>query len=372
MKKLLLVVIFFILGSVIVFASGTLNQDSSALTSKLQSILDDAIADSKTPGAVLLISSPKTGTIVVASGYSDEENETPMTINNNFRLASMSKSFLAVAMLKLIEQGKLNLDDKLENLLPDNIVVSRIPNGDKVTIHQLLHMRSGIPNYLSNPVYDEKVENDPNHVWVPEDGIKLVYDDEVKFAPDSSYDYSNTNYILLQAVIEHLTDEPIAKLFHKDIFNPLHMNNTYVEVQDDKSSGVFHGLTTHGYRLNDDKKLIDVTKVNDGLGLADGGTISTAQDIAKFVNGLFVSKSLLSDTSLTSMKDFQGDDHYGLGLYKDDVDGQTGWTHDGSSAGFSGEYYYFPDSDLILVLLTNLKSSDILVEVPEKVLQALK
>src|SRR5258708_14164335 len=119
--------IFSLLLLQLLFFVSLVHADNAQLTSKLQQLLDDAIADSKTPGAVLLVSSPKIGTIAVASGYADKEEETPMHVDNNFRLASMSKTFLAVAALKFVDQKKLNLDDKMADLLPENIEASKLP-----------------------------------------------------------------------------------------------------------------------------------------------------------------------------------------------------------------------------------------------------
>src|SRR5579864_2411118 len=101
-----------------------------AQTDDLQNLLNNEIEQYKTPGVVLLISSPQKETVSVAAGYSNLKNKTPMTINNNFRIASMSKTFLAVVVLKLSEEGKFNLDDNIADYLPDSIEVDRIPNGD--------------------------------------------------------------------------------------------------------------------------------------------------------------------------------------------------------------------------------------------------
>lgn len=344
--------------------------DKAQLTAKLQAILDDAIHDSDTPGAVLLVSSPEVGNIIVASGYANLAKKTPMQIDNNFRIASMSKTFLAVTAMKLIADGKLNLDDKAADYLPDDIDVSQIPNGEDVTIRQLLQMRSGIPNYLEYNAYSDKVENEPDHNWIPLDGIKLVYGDDANFVAGKSYEYSNTNYILLQAIIEKMTGKPIAVQFRKDIFSPLDLKHTYVEMQENRTGG-FHGLMTNGYELQN-KKVINVTTVNDGLGLADGGIISTVQDVATFVQALLQTKSLLPSDKLSEMQKTFGEEHYGLGIYQETVDGELAWTHSGSSAGFSGQYDYFPKLKLTIVLLTNITSSDIRDDVVEKTVKLLK
>lgn len=344
--------------------------DQQAFIPQLQKVLDTAVAGSEaTPGAVLLVSSPDLGTLAVASGVADKITDTPMRITNNFRLASMSKTYLAVVILKLSEDGLLNLDDKVADLLPDTIEVSRIPNGSKVTVRELLEMRSGIPNYLEYDAYTDKMKAEPNHRWVPQDGIEMIYDEKPNFAPGKSYEYSNTNYILLQSIIEHLTGSTLASQFTKYIFSPLHLNNTYQEIQQ-KQEGGFHGLKTHGYD-KENGKLIDVTTLNDGFGLGDGGLVSTAQDLKTFVQSLLQTKTLLSPPLLDEMLTVIGPDNYGLGIYEEEVGGEIAWTHNGASSGFLGQYYYFPQRKLTLIILTNSFASDIVDDVAAKTLKVL-
>ncbi len=341
----------------IFFISITAYAADEAIKSKLQSMLDPIVSDNSIPGAVLLVSSPKIGTVSVASGYSDKETKTPMRIDNNFRIASMSKTFLSVAILKLVELGKLNLDDKISDLLSDSLEIDRIPNGRQVTVRQLLGMRSGIPNYMEYDAYSKMVENDPDRKWSAEDCIKIIYDAEPSFKADSSYEYSNTNYSVLQYILEKVTGESYEKALRKFIFDPAGMKNTYVEVHEEREGG-FKGLHTHGYDMQG-KKVIDVTEYNDGFGLGDGGIVSTAEDMMLFVHALLETKSLLSENILHEMLQVKGEDRYGLGIYQEQAGDELAWTHNGSASGFSGQYYYLPKAKMIIILLTNIAGSGI-------------
>lgn len=333
--------------------------DQNTLPQQLQKMLNTAIASSPdTPGAVLLVSSPTIGTIAVASGIADKITQTPMRTDNNFRLASITKTFLAVTILKMAEQGEINLDDKIVDLLPETMDINRIPNGNKVTVRQLLNMRSGIPNYLEYDAYTDLMKAEPDHHWIPEDGVQMIYDEKPNFEPDKSYEYSNTNYLLLQSIIETVTGNTLSAELRKYIFEPLHLNNTYLEVQEEKPGG-FHGLKTHGYEL-DGKALVDVTTLNDGFGLGDGGIISTAQDLATFVEALLQSKTLLPQDMLKQMLTVKGPDLYGLGIYKEQVNEEWAFTHNGTSSGFVTQFYYFPERKLTLIVLTNSMETDII------------
>ncbi|HAT1822300.1 TPA: beta-lactamase family protein, partial [Legionella pneumophila] len=274
---------------------------SPSLTKQLHTILKDNLSDSLTPGAVLLISSPDIGTISVAAGFADKDNKTPMNIMDSFRLASMSKTFLAVTVLKLVADKQLNLDDNIADLLPDSIDIERIPNGDEVTVQQLLQMRSGIPNYTDYASYSDLIDTMVDKEWTPEECIKLVYDQKPNFKPGKDYEYSNTNYLLLQLIIENLTGESYAESIKEYILKPLHLKNTYIEKQEFDDD--HHYLSTHGYTL-EDGKVVDVTDYDDGFGLADGGIISTAEDINLFVQALLKDKILLSSSYLKMMLTF--------------------------------------------------------------------
>ncbi|HAU1523194.1 TPA: beta-lactamase family protein [Legionella pneumophila] len=358
-----LIYTFFIF---IVFNNCLLAFASPSLTKQLHTILKDNLSDSLTPGAVLLISSPDLGTISVAAGLADKENDISMNITDSFRLASMSKTFLAVTVLKLVADKQLNLDDHIADLLPDSIDIERIPNGDEVTVQQLLQMRSGIPNYTDYDSYSDLIDTMADKEWTPEECIKLVYDQKPNFKPGTAYEYSNTNYLLLQLIIENLTGESYAESIKKYILKPLRLKNTYIEKQEFDDD--HHYLSTHGYTL-EDGKVVDITDYDDGFGLADGGIISTAEDINIFVQALLKDKILLPPNYLTMMLTFPDD--YGFGIGREEINGEIAWSHSGASSGYQGQYYYFPDQQLTVVILTNYFGSEIIEDIASQTLSAI-
>ncbi|MDP1602362.1 MAG: serine hydrolase domain-containing protein [Legionella sp.] len=330
------------------------------IASQLQKILNDSLANSSTPGAVLLVSSPQIGTIIVVGGVADKGGDIKMNETNNFRIASMSKTFLAVTVLKLVEQGKLNLNAKIGDLLPEYININRIPNGQKVTIKELLQMRSGIPNYVKLEAYTNITTKMHVKKWTPQLLVYLVYDEKPVFEPDKSYEYSNTNYLLLQLIVEKLTGGSLASAIRQQISDPLQLKDTFVETIESNDS---NHIKTHGYALQN-KKLSDVTYFNDGFGLGDAGMISTAQDLNRFLQALLKDKTLLSTASLQQMLSVQED--YGLGIYQEKVDGERAWSHNGLTSGFQGQYYYFPNKQLSIILLTNDFDTDIIDSLVER------
>jgi len=325
-----------------------------SLQDRLQSLLNTTVAASRTPGAVLLVSSPSLGTITVAAGYADKENKTPMTIDNNFRVASISKTFLTVAILKLIEQGLLKLDDHIETLLPFTLDTSRIPNCNKASIRNLLQMRSGIPNYVKYASYLQLIKKLNGKIWVPEYCIRLVYDDKPHFSPNRSFEYSNTNFLLLQLIVEKLRGGSYANAIETEVLKPLNLQQTFVETKEWTSNH----LRTRGYAWTG-INVSDVTDLNDGLGLADAGMITTVNDLHAFLKALLQDKTLMQPDSLKNMLDMN--DEYGLGIWEERINGEKAYSHNGIASGFQGQYYYFPKERLTIILLTNYFDTDLLI-----------
>ncbi|CEK11480.1 serine hydrolase domain-containing protein [Legionella hackeliae] len=331
----------------------------------LQSIVNKTLSNSETPGAVLLVSSPELGTIIITAGVANKKTHEPMKATNNFRIASMSKTFLAATILKLIEQNKLTLNDKIAPLLAESIDLKKLPNSKDVTIRELLQMRSGIPNYVKFDTYYDLVHDMIGEKWTPQSCIKIVYNKKPSFIPDHAYEYSNTNYLLLQLIVEKITGQSFATAIRQQILNPLQLNNTFIEITE---SAPPHQLTTHGYQFVDDE-VVDVTNYNDGLGLGDSGMVSTAGDINRFIRALLNEKVILRANSLKQM--LRTKDDYGLGIYGEEINGKWAWSHNGLSSGFQGQYYYFPHEKLSIVYLTNYFDTDTIDKVVPKVVKYL-
>jgi CubicO group peptidase (beta-lactamase class C family) len=143
----------------------------------------------------------------------------PNTPDTKFRLGSITKQFTATIILQLVEQGKIKLDGKLSDYLPDY----RKDVGEKVTIHNLLTHTSGIPNYTSQPGFFENVSRNPYKV---DEFVKKYASGDLEFAPGSKFLYDNSGYFLLGAIIEHVTGKPYEQVLKENIFDPVGMKNT--------------------------------------------------------------------------------------------------------------------------------------------------
>lgn len=323
----------------------------SDLSDNLQALLEETIS-ADDPGIVLLVST-EDGEAAAAYGLANLEAGAPIETDDQFRIGSITKTFIGVLMLQLQEEDYLNLDDMLADWLDEDII-SQIPNGGEVTLRQLLNMTSGIPDYLATDAFFDAIDADPGYAWTAAETIEFIYGDDPLFAPGDGFEYSNTNYNLLQLVIEEATELSLAEALDEAIFAPLGMENSYLE-----DSGSLGANIVQSYEP-DGNEYINITMVNDGAGMADGGIISTADDMLLFAQAL-INGDLISEESMQEMMTTtpESDNEYGLGL--DVIEGPDGGQiigHSGSTGGFQSIMYSDLEYGVTVIGLTNNFDAD--------------
>ena len=199
----------------IVSQSVALAQDHAA---KIQQVLELAHKYRQFNGTALVA---ENGKVIYkgAFGMANMEWNIPNTPETKFRLGSITKQFTAVLTLQLVEQGKIKLDGKVSDYLPDY----RKDIGDKVTMHHLLTHTSGIPSYTSQPGFFENVSRNPYKVA---EFVKQYASGDLEFDPGSKYAYNNSGYFLLGAIIEQVTGKSYEQVLKENIFDPVGMKNT--------------------------------------------------------------------------------------------------------------------------------------------------
>lgn len=182
------------------------NPVSDSLALQLQNALDQSLGD--IPGASVEIISPK-GSWVGVSRVSNLQTGTEVVLENRFQIGSITKTFVATTVLQLVEEGKLSLEDNLDQWLPPE-VVSAIPNHESITVWQLLNHTSGVSDYL-NPLLG-LAQTNPTvffNDWQPNELVSFIYGQEPLFEPGESWEYSSTNYILLGMIVESVTNSTV-------------------------------------------------------------------------------------------------------------------------------------------------------------------
>lgn len=321
------------------------------LEADLQAVLEAGVKEQGIPGAVLYVQTPE-GIWIGASGFADLKSKKVMRPHDRFRIASMSKMFVATVVLQLAEAEELHLEDAIADWLPEDIS-DRLPNSDTISIRQLLNHTSGLDDYFgSDEFYEAAKETDLTYIWTATEAIQYAYHLDPLFAPGEEHYYSNTNYILLELIVEEITGNTLAQEIRDRILRPLHLKDTFTEMRE-KIPGDF----VRGYEDYQQKGIReDVTDLNWGNGLGDGGLISTASDVGRFARTLFGGNELLAPETLEEMLDFVADGEgnwYGLGVSSWESEWGQVLGHDGGANGFASTTWYVVDEEITIVVLTN-------------------
>lgn len=278
-------------------------------------------------------------------GYADLENKTPATAESSYRLASITKTMTAVAILQLMEKGKLKLDDEVQKYVP-YFPRKRWP----VTVRYLLGHLAGISHYRSYEELHIKTHKDTREALAIFSGFELIS------KPGTEFHYSSYGYNLLGAVIEGAARMPYGKYMRRNIWGPLNMKNTCMDSPDDI---IPHRV--RGYRIVEGK-LKNSEFIDMSSRFAAGGTRSTVLDLLKFIRGIKEGKLLKPETvdimwtPMATTKGYYTD--YGMGWSLRPRDGHFLVYHSGAQAETRTLLVYLPRQDLIVSFGCNLEGAN--------------
>lgn len=308
------------------------------------------------PGVSVAVYTEKEGWWAGAQGYANLEQKIPMDNCHLQYLQSVSKSFMAVAILQLKEKGKIDLDAPMTKYLPEKYS-HYITDAGKVTVRMLLNHTSGVPEYNENPAFVSEVIQHPLDNFTATDCLKSIAGKPLQSTPGTKYKYINTNYLLLSLIGDAITGNH-AEYIKKNIFVPLGLTNTY------------YG-TDHGYLkgLNMPESYWDV--FNNGVPVnvtgfqqmtvvsskGDDGIVCTTTDAIKYLKGLMEGKLLQPESQkllLDFVKDENGRKRYGMGLIHFDVNGIEAYGHGGGGVGAGCGLMYFPSYKTYVFFSTNI------------------
>lgn len=198
----------------------------SSLTGQLQATVDQAVSDYNIAGAMALVRAPD-GTIWTGqAGWADREAGTAFNRSTKCGIGSTTKTFTSTIILQLVQEGRLNLAATVEDVLPGLLPFM----GGRVTLEDLLLMKSGLGHFENQPGFVAQMEADPSYKWPPRELVRFC--DNIVFEPGDHYDYNNINYIILGLVIELLDGRSYTESLQARLLNPLGMKNTGLMVDD--------------------------------------------------------------------------------------------------------------------------------------------
>jgi D-alanyl-D-alanine carboxypeptidase len=264
------------------------------------------LSDTQTSGAVVYVKSPN-GNWSESFGSAQRGTSTPIPTDANFRVGSVTKTWTATVILQLVQEGKLSLSDTVGKYIPN------VPNGNTITIEQLLGMRSGLFNYTRDLGFNQKIDAQRGKLWTTSELLDIAYSHQVDFDPGTSFGYSNTNTVLLGMLIEQLTGMSAADAIKARLFTPLGLTQTYLPPQTNTS---IPAPFAHGYlwgtnaetanspalspalqaaAKNGTLQPTDVTDASASWGWTAGSGLSVARKLAMFVKAMVGGNYLNTD-----------------------------------------------------------------------------
>ena len=295
-------------------------------------------------GSVLVA---ENGQVIYKKGFglANMEWNIPNESDTKFRLGSITKQFTATLILQLVEQGKIKLDGKLSDYLDDY----RKDTGSKVTIHNLLSHTSGIPNYTAQPGFFEGVSRNPYAVNA---FVKKYASGDLEFEPGSRFNYSNSGYFLLGAIIEKVTGKPYEQVLKENIFEPLGMKNSgydhYDAIISKRASGYIR--TPRGYQT---APYLDMS-----IPYAAGSLYSTVEDLFLWDQALYGDKILSAKSKELMFTPNLSEYGYGFAIRKASLGPDKKIvvpivSHDGGINGFNTSIVRLVGTKRLIVLLDN-------------------
>jgi len=319
----------------------------TAVQKEMARQIDQLCAARNFNGSILVVHN---GRIILDKGYgfANLEDKTANEPDTVFRIGSITKQFTAAAILLLEERGALSVDDPISRHIPD------YPNGDRITIHNLLTHTSGISEYL---LY---VDQSGDHSYTPAELIDLFKDEPLSFNPGEKFTYSNSNYILLGYIIEQVARMTYEEFMEENIFNPLGMDHTgYGSNEPSPGKAV-------GYENMQEGR--ESPYINMSIPYAAGGLESTTRDLYTWLDALN-GTTLLTRESLDRMfTPYLG--NYGYG-WVFDLFSRNEMSHTGRINGFSTYIYRDTERNNAIIILSNKALASMSV-LGEKILPILK
>ena len=279
-------------------------------------------------------------------GLANVELKAPALAESVYEVASITKQFTAVAILLLVQDKKLTLDDTLGHLLPGGPEF-----WNRITVRNLLTHTSGIPDFDDGNAFDVRRD------YSEDDLVRLAATLPLKFPTGSRWSYSNTAYVLLGIIVHRTSGKAYGDFLRERIFSRLHMVNTRLNSESD-----IIPFRADGYRL-EDGELKNQEFLSAGLrGLGDGGIVSTVVDMAKWDAALHsgallppdVWQQVFTPVALNSGKTFP----YGFGWFIREQDGHPYYEHSGNLQGYASHFLRFPRARVSVVVLANLSQAD--------------
>lgn len=323
-------------------------QPAAARAAKVSDAVRAVMKQREIPGVILGIWQRGQAPIVKAYGSRNVDLQTqergkPMATDLYMRIGSETKTFTGTAVLQLVDEGKVGLEDPIGKYIPG------VPNGENITVRELGEMRSGLVSYTANEEWAKQFLANPLRPWAPPELLSYSFNQPPLFPPDGTFNYSNTNFVLLGLLVEKVSGEKLGDYFERHLLRPLQMDHTVLP-----SNAAFPRPHANGYTIQDAAGTVaDTTNWDPSWGWAAGAMISDLRDLRTWAKSV-ATGSLLTPATQRQRERFipapgLEPARYGFALF--DVKGWIG--HNGSLPGYESLTVYSPSKRATMVILLN-------------------
>lgn len=326
-----------------------------ATVAALDAIVKNGMTTSRTPGMAVGIWVPGRGTYVRTFGTDNVMTNSPFRVQDKIRIASISKTFTATAILQLVDRGRLKLSDHLSRF------VKSIRNGSVITIKQMLNMTAGIYDFTNDATFLSDYQANPQMPFSLQRLLKIIHRHKPSFAPGTSVEYSDSNYYLLGVIAEKLTHRSLARVIRAGIIDRLQMRGTSYpstsQMPTPFARGYFNATPTGPLR--------DVTLGNPAIAGGAGAVISRLNDLKVYAKALATGTLIARATQRQRLQTVVLGGvpgkitlRYGLGILN--INGFLG--HNGAILGYGSAMFYLPSAHATFVVEGN--NNDLVKTVP--------
>lgn len=341
-------------------ARGFADPEMDRLRESVQKKLNEFYSAGEFPGATIGFVLADGRSASVSVGFSDVENKVPLRPADKLQAGSIGKTYAAAAILQAVQDGKINLDDKIEKWLGREAWFNRLPNSKGITLRMLMNHSSGIPEHVLDKQFIEALKKNPDRVWKPEEMLEYIFDKPPLFAANKGWSYADTNYIVAGMIFERATKKILYDEVTQRILRPLELKYT---VPSDRRiiPGLVNGYSSldgpfgFGGKVIVDGKFV----INPQFEWTGGGFASTPEDLARWAKAMYEGKAFnkqMLDQMLNGVDTSGGrgaGGKYGLACQMRPSEWGETWGHSGYFPGYISNMEYFPQSKIAIAIQVN-------------------
>lgn len=327
---------------------------------KVQEKMDSLVAAAHIPGINFSIIFNNGSQRDYSAGYGHWAKESALDTRDKFLSGSIGKTYAAALLFHLVDQGKLKLEDRFISFFPDTKWLSRLPNIEEITVEQLLQHRSGLPRWVLKAAVWERLHAQPDKIWTYEDRLSYVFDDPPVHKAGAGWAYSDTNYLLIGMLIEHLMGKAYYQAVDSLILHPLELAETTPS-----NTRAIPGLVMGYSRMPAQFHIPDTVLVgkqyvfNPQMEWTGGGMASTTSDLARWAQAYYGGR-IFSSTLLDKVvrinpngKEVMGSASYGMASFIYSTQLGKAYGHSGFMPGYNSIFAYYPDLKIAVAIQTN-------------------